>query len=135
MAADDVELVRRWFDGLRRGDVSPDLCNADIEIRNWRESPNPGPYHGHDGVRRWWQDTQDAFEDVRFELVDVLDLGEGRVLTTQRIVGRFRLTGIDLDHHWGSIVSVREGKIASAVGYVSVGSARRAAGLADEPGD
>ena len=51
------------------------------------------------------------------------------MVTVQRIVGRFRLTGIEVDHVWGSIVSVREGKIASAVGHASPGQAKRAAGL------
>jgi hypothetical protein len=51
-------------------------------------------------------------------------------VTVQHIVGRFRLTGIELDHVWGAMVSVRRGKIASAIGYASPGRAKRAAGLA-----
>lgn len=66
-----MELVRRWFDGLRIGEVSPELCHPEIEIRNWAESPNPGPYHGHPGLRRWGEATQDSFEEMHFELVDL----------------------------------------------------------------
>jgi ketosteroid isomerase-like protein len=129
VSEDDVRLVRRWFEGLRVGEVSPELCDPEIEIRNWAESPSPGPYHGHTGLQRWWDDTQDAFEDMHFELVDVIDVGAGRVVTVQRIVGRFRLTGIELDHVWGAVVSVRDGRIASAAGHASPGRAKRAAGL------
>ena len=47
----------------------------------------------------------------------------------QRIVGRFRLTEIDLDARWGSIITLRKGKIASAVGYQSAREAKEAARL------
>ena len=129
MSEGKLAPVRRWFDGLRNGDPLPEICHPEIEIRNWAESPAAGPYHGHDGVRLWWSDVQDSFEHVRFELVDVIDAGDERVVTVQRLVGRFRLTGIDLDHTWGSVVTVRGGKIASAVGYSSPARAMRAAGL------
>ncbi|MGH2960718.1 MAG: nuclear transport factor 2 family protein [Solirubrobacterales bacterium] len=130
VSAENVKLVRRWFEGFRVGEVSPDICDPEIEIRNWKESPSPGPYRGHEGLRRWWNDVEDAFEDMHFELVDAIDVGDERVVTVQRIVGRFRLTGIEVDHIWGAVVSVRQGKIASAVGYASPGRAKRAAGLA-----
>jgi len=124
-----IEVVRRWFEGLRRGDPGPDLCNPEIEIVNWAESPIPGPYHGHDGVRRWWADVDEAFENVRFELLEVVEVDDHRVVTVQRLAGRFRLTGIDVDWTWGSIVGVRDGEIASATGYMTPGRAKRAAGL------
>jgi len=48
-------------------------------------------------------------------------------------VGRFRLTGIEVDGPFGSIVAVREGKIVSATGYATPGQAKKAAGL-PQPG-
>ncbi len=61
---------------------------------------------------------------MHFELVDAIDVGDERVMTVQRIVGRFRLTGIEVDHVWGAVVSVRQGKIASAVERRWKGEAR-----------
>ncbi len=43
----NVDLVRRWFKGLERGELSPEICDEEILIRNWDESPIRGPYHGH----------------------------------------------------------------------------------------
>jgi ketosteroid isomerase-like protein len=133
MAAGDVELVRRWFAGLARGDPSPELCDPEIVIRNWDESPVRGPYRGHDGLRQWWADFAEVFEDVRLELKEAIDLGDGRVVTTQHVVGRFRLTGIEVDGPFGSIVTVRDGKIVSAHGYEGPGRAKKAAGLRRKP--
>ncbi len=129
MSAENVKLVRRWFAGLQRGDPSPELCHHEILIRNWDESPIPGPYHGHDGLRRWWEDFAEVLEGVRLELKEVIDLDEERVVTAQHVVGRFRLTGIEVDGPFGSIVTVRDRKIFSAIGYASPGRAKRAAGL------
>jgi ketosteroid isomerase-like protein len=66
---------------------------------------------------------------MHFELVEVRDCGDGVTVTSQRIVGRFRLTGIDLDHTWGSIVKVKSGRIASARGFRTPDQARRAVGI------
>ena len=129
MSAGDVELVRRWFEGLSRGELTLEICHPDIEIRNWDESPVRGPYNGHAGVRQWWSDFAEAFDDVHMELKEAIDLGDGRVVTAQHLVGVFRLTGIPLDAPFGSITTVRDGLLASARGYASPGQAKKAAGL------
>jgi len=133
MSAQNVELVRRWFKGLQRGELSPEICDPEILIRNWDESPIRGPYHGHEGMRRWWDDFADAFEDVHMELKEVVDVDDERVVTTQHVVGRFRLTGIEVDGPFAAIVTVRDGKILSAIGYASPGRAKQAAGLPPPP--
>jgi ketosteroid isomerase-like protein len=127
MEAAPVEVAKRWFDALAQGDPAPELCDPEIEIRNWDEAPITGPYHGHDGLQQWWDDVADAFEDVRFELLDATPIDDTRCLTVQRLVGRFRLTGIDVDGAWGAIVTVRDGRILSAMGYATPGRARKAA--------
>jgi ketosteroid isomerase-like protein len=130
---DAVAVVRRWFDALQRGDPAPELCDAEIEIRNWAEFPIPGPYHGHDGLKRWWDDVAEVFEEFQWTLKSVEPIGEDRYLTVQRIAGRFRHTGIETDAAWGAIVTVRDGKILSAVGYSTPRRAKRAAGLDSAP--
>jgi ketosteroid isomerase-like protein len=129
VSQDNVETIRAWFDALQRGDPAPGMCDPEIEIRNWAEAPITGPYHGHEGVQRWWDDVSDAFDEVHFELLDVEPIDDARCLTVQRLVGNFRLTGIEVNLAWGSIVSVRQGKILSAIGYATPDSARHAAGL------
>jgi ketosteroid isomerase-like protein len=126
---DNVETIRRWFDALRRGDPAPEMCDPEVEIRNWAEAPITGPYVGHEGVRQWWDDVSDAFEDVHLELLDVEPIDDVRCVTVQRLVGNFRLTGIEVSGAWGAIVSVRQGKVLSAIGYATPRRARRAAGL------
>ena len=122
-------MVRRWFAALNQGDPAPEMCDPGIEISNWAESPVPGPYTGPDGVRRWWQDLDDSIAGVRFELASLELIDENRVLTIQRLIGVFRYMEMEVDWRWGSIIAVRDGKIANAVGYRTADEARRAAGL------
>ena len=53
-------------------------------------------------------------------------LDEERVLTTQRWVGHFRHTGIPIDGSWASVITVRDGRIVHAVGYLTKKQAVRA---------
>jgi ketosteroid isomerase-like protein len=126
---ESLEVVRRWFSALEDGNPAPEMCDPEIEITNWAESPVTGPYRGHEGVARWWEDVTDAFQEFRWELTSIEAVDDRRCVTVQRIAGRFRHTGIDLDFTWGAIITVRDGKILSAVGYASPRRARRAAGL------
>ncbi len=129
-----MATVRRWFARLGEGDPAPELCDPGIEIRNWDESPVPGPYHGHDGLHKWFRGVNDpdmGLEIKMFELEEVVEIDDERLLTTQRATGRGRSSGFEVDRRWGSIVGVRDGKIVSAFGYPTPEDARKAAGLSE----
>ncbi len=132
MSEENVELVRRWLEGLERGEVSPELCDPEIEIRNWAESPAPGPYHGYDGLHRWWRTVADpdiVVDPRPFQVEEMIDVGDDRVVVIQRLTGKARYSGIEFDEVWGAVITVRDGKIFSALGYASPEDAKRAAGL------
>jgi len=134
MSESAEEIVREWFAHLVKGDSAPDLCHPEIEIRNWSESPVPGPYYGHDGVRAWFSDVNDIDMGVDiqwFELEDVLRIDPARLVTIQRATGRGRSSGLEVDQRWGSILAVRDGKIVSAIGYPTPEQALEAAGLSE----
>ena len=129
MSEDAVTVVRRWFAALERGEPAPELCDPEIEIRNWDDAPITGPYFGHEGVRQWWAEVADAIDDLRFELEHIEAIDDHRCLTIQQLAGRFRLTGIEVRGAWAAIVTIRDDKILKAIGYASPGRARRAADL------
>lgn len=126
----NVELVRRWFRGFERGELGLDLCHPEIEIRNWAEVPITGPYHGHDGVRRWWDDIGDAFDYLQWELVELTDAGDGRVVTVQRF-GAASGSPAPTSTRLGAVISIRDGKIAFA-GRLRLTGPREAGGGAGE---
>jgi ketosteroid isomerase-like protein len=135
MSEENVEIVRRALDAFSRSDrasVEP-LLHPDVE---WRTVLGPllgvETVSGRDAVLRFGlQEIPDAFEDLRVEIEEVRDLGEGRVLLVARYLGRGRRSGVELDERISSIHRLRDGMIVSVRDYPSRREALEAAGLSD----
>jgi ketosteroid isomerase-like protein len=130
MSQENVDLVRRsWQAVSSDGELPFGLYDADLRIENMPEFPIQGPYDGHEGLAQWWEDLIEVIEDLRFEVKEVIDLGDERVLSVQRALGRATHTGIEMDVLWASVVTLREGKIVRLQGYWTPEQAREAVGL------
>jgi ketosteroid isomerase-like protein len=113
-----TEVVARWAEALRRGDLGEEFWGPDLEIVNAEGWVLGGvTYRGHDGLRQWWHDLAEAFSEFKMEMEEITPLDEERVLTVQRFVGQFRLTEIPIDARWASVITVRAGRIVHAIGY------------------
>jgi ketosteroid isomerase-like protein len=53
------------------------------------------------------------------QVEEITPVDDQRFLTVQRFLGHFRTTGIAFDAPWASVLTMREGRIARAVGYRS----------------
>src|SRR5215208_6994235 len=64
MSHENVELTRRVFDAFVRRDRDAFVAfhDPDCEIQPLLAAVG-GNYHGHDGVREWWEDLFGAFPD------------------------------------------------------------------------
>jgi ketosteroid isomerase-like protein len=130
MVGENLEIVRRAFEDLRRDEYEGGVWDPDVEVINAAGWVIETAYRGHAGLHRWWDDLAEAFADFSIELDETLEVDEARVLTTQRFVGHFRATEIPFDGRWASILWIRDGRIVRAEGYLSKRRAMRAAGLA-----
>jgi ketosteroid isomerase-like protein len=122
----NLEIMRRWAEAIRRGDLAEELWTPDLEVVNAEGWALEATYHGHEGLHRWWSDLADAFSDFAMEVEEITPVDDQRFLTVQRFVGHFRTTGIRFDAPWASVVTLRDGRISRAVGYRSKGRALRA---------
>lgn len=131
MSREKAEVVRRWWAGFNQDGLPPlDLCDERIEIINPDEFPLTGPYHGHEGVRQWASDVYDVLEDAHVEAEEVVG-GEGEaVVAVLRQTGRWKYTQLATDARWAAVMTIRDGKLAHAQGYLSKAQAIEAAGLA-----
>jgi ketosteroid isomerase-like protein len=77
MSRENVELSYHAYDAFNRRDSAAflELMDAEVEALS-RLAAMEGGYHGHDGVRRWWQNLLDAIPDFTFEVVEVRGLGD-----------------------------------------------------------
>jgi hypothetical protein len=76
--AHNVELARALFQALN-GDVEAFivLCDPSIELHSrWVAVGGVTAYHGHEGVRRWAREVEEAWEDIHLAVEAYFDLGE-----------------------------------------------------------
>jgi ketosteroid isomerase-like protein len=101
MSREGVERIRRAVDAFNRRDVDALLeCNhPDIVYQTAIASMEGegGVYHGHEGVRQWSRDLDEAMEDLHGELDELYDLGDGRYLGAGRFQGRGKGSGAEFD--------------------------------------
>lgn len=110
MSQENVEIARRAFDAFNRRDLGAFLAIMDAQVEaESRFIAVEGGYRGHEGVRRWWQDTLDAFPDMMVEAVEVRDRGE-MTLSELRIRGHGAGSGIPIDVTVWHVSHVRGGK-------------------------
>jgi ketosteroid isomerase-like protein len=126
----NLDVARRAFADLRSRRFDGDAWDPGVEVINAEGWVIETAYHGHDGLGRWWEDLAEAFGDFDIELEEVTEVDGERVLTTQRFVGHFRTTDIPFDGQWASILTIRDGRVVRAQGFLSKRRAMRAVGIA-----
>ena len=132
MSQEDVDVVKRAWEAVSsHGDLPFDLWDEAVQMDNMPEFPIQGAYYGHEGLAQWREDIAEVIEDLRFDVKEVIDLDEDRVLSVQRALGRAAHTGIEMDVLWASVLTLRDGKIVRAQGYWTPEQAREAVGLSE----
>ena len=90
MSQENVEVVRRWWEGFNEDGMPPlALCEDEIQIWMPPDFPVRGVFEGHDGVRRWRDQVFDIFDNPRVDPEDIVDVhGDGKtVLMLLRATG------------------------------------------------
>ena len=84
-----MELARRAYDAFNRRDWDAFLALMDDEVEvESRLVAMEGGYHGHEGLRRWWNDFLGTFPDYICEIEELRDLDEDVTLGHIRGWGR-----------------------------------------------
>jgi ketosteroid isomerase-like protein len=82
--ADLVELVRRQTEATNRRDMDALIASARPDVVYDTSPSGLGVYEGPVAIRRLSEDWWGAFEELRFELEEVLDLGNGVTFSVTR---------------------------------------------------
>ena len=134
MSEENVEIVRLAYE--RWGELAtPDYAFLDPEIewRGPREFPDLAePHFGHEGVRRYLEKVNEAFEEYRMVPEEFIDAGGDQVLVFSREGGRGRGSGAEVQtnptaHLW----MIRKRKAVRMQSYWERSEALEAAGLSD----
>jgi ketosteroid isomerase-like protein len=131
MSEENVEILRRNYAQWAKGDLSADCLDPDIEY--WRigaETPDmEGRWRGLDEVWAAMLGYVRAFSDLRIEAERIIDLGGDRVLVLSRQTARGKQSGVPIDHKFGDLFTMRDGKVVRFATYWNRAEALEAAGL------
>ena len=70
MSDENVELLRRWIEAFNAREIDAMIahCDPSIELHSVFAAAGGAVYSGHDGLRRWQRDLEDAWgEGIRVE--------------------------------------------------------------------
>jgi len=136
MSQENVEIVRRIYDAVDRGDAATVLELYDPDIQ-WDFARSPfrnlfkhDLYRGRDGLRSFIRERyEEAWESIEDELEELIDADEHVVsIITSR--GRGRASGVEVEKTHAGVWTMRGGKV-SRVEWMSRGEALEAAGLSE----
>jgi ketosteroid isomerase-like protein len=136
MSRENVELVRKLLEMFQRREHERVFALYDPAIEwdasNFAETiPDlAGVYHGHDGVRAYWRRWLLAWDNLEFEVQDVVDAGDQVVALIHKQRQWGRDSGIATEFPpYGIVFSVRGGRVTRWCGYPNQEQALKAAGL------
>ena len=131
MSQENVERAYRGYDAFNRRDLGAFLGFVDPEVEfttRFTQLEGDPQYHGHDGVRKWWEDLLGVFPDLSFDVLEVRDLG-ALMIAALRVRGH----GVDSDVPFEETVwgagEWRRGKVVWWQMFGTEAEALEAAGL------
>jgi ketosteroid isomerase-like protein len=136
MTQENVELVRRAFSSVNRGDVRSALeAAADDFEMDWSNSIGPvnGVYRGRGQVTEAWESFLEAWDALRWDMQEVVDLDDAdQVLVVNRVRMRGRTSHADVEATGAQLWTIHKGKLRSLKLYQSKADALEAVGLSEQ---
>jgi ketosteroid isomerase-like protein len=133
VSQENVEFVRIYFEAWDAGGINAVADFWDPQI-TWRSAEGAiddvGVIRGVEAMRAYADDWLDNFDDVHFELEEVIDAGE-QVVSVQRITGRARGSGVETELRYAVVNTVRNGKLVRGREYWTRAEALEAVGLSE----
>jgi ketosteroid isomerase-like protein len=105
------ELLNTRFAALKRGDTDDLLAFFDPEVViEMVDTPDPETYHGHDGVRRWFNDFFGPWAAIHIEAEEFKESGQWTVALLHTSL-RGEASGVELELSTAAFHQFRGGRI------------------------
>jgi ketosteroid isomerase-like protein len=128
--------LRTSWEAFNRGDLDvafmlyhPD-CESTYPPQFATLGLEPGT-HGRDERMRSQQRVLDEWAEFWFEPAELIDLGDGRLLSSGRMRGTGRSSGATVDVEWAALFTTAGGKVVREQIFVDKAGAVEAAGLSE----
>jgi ketosteroid isomerase-like protein len=122
----DADLVRGLYEAVNRRDLDAAVSDLseDFELVTTVET-----HRGREGVRDWVRLAESVLDDFHIALEEVLEVGPGSVLVLVHDTARGRGSGVAVEHRFGHLWTIRDGRAQRLRAYADRADARHAAGL------
>jgi ketosteroid isomerase-like protein len=131
MSQENVELVRRVYEGWARGDFSEsDAFDPEVEFDmiDWPEGSNSRGLHG---MSRSWRASLSAWINFRAEPTEFIESGEDVVVVLTHVRARGKESGLDVEADTATVWTMKAGKVARLALYWNTAEAFKATRLAE----
>jgi ketosteroid isomerase-like protein len=125
----NLEVVRRLFEQFAEGGIDAAMGGLDEELVIEIPadlSAEPDNYYGHDGARRYFAGFDGMIDDVRYEPIKLIPIGD-RVLAHVRLAGRGVSSGVDVELEAFVLHELSGGKVTRMRPFPDLESAKAAA--------
>ena len=134
MSEENVEIVRRGYEAFNRRDVDQFLSYFAPEAEvDFSESIGPfsNAYRGLAELKTFWESFFEAWDEIHWEIDELLDLGRDRLLTETHLIARGHGSGIPTTNYRAVAViwKIRDGRIRRMKFFPDKLDALEAAGL------
>lgn len=134
MSDENVELARQIMDALSSRDLSRLIALSDPDVE-WYSlfaslGEKGGVYRGHEGTRQYLSDLSDAWEIMRAEVDDGLEVGNLAVLVGRNHY-RGRGSGVETESPAGWVLKFRQGNLIRFRAFREPEQALEAVGLGE----
>jgi ketosteroid isomerase-like protein len=108
--------LRRAYTAFNRGDIAallaavhPEFLWDATRVEAWPEQP---VYRGRRGFTAFYADWEAAFGTASFEIREVRDLGDGRVLVLSELRVTGRESAVPIAAPWAQLFTIKSGLVA-----------------------
>jgi ketosteroid isomerase-like protein len=130
MSQESVEIVKRMYEDLNRGDVDAVLAVLDPHMEWWtrRDNPDTTLLRGREGFSAYWAEITGVLAEFRQQPTEVIDAAEYVVVCVHQGA---RANGVLIDQHEVHVWRFRDGCVVELREYHAKDEALKAAGLAE----
>ena len=131
MSEENVEVADRMADAFntRSFDLLSELVSQDFEFIPYLAFEiASSSYRGLEGLRRYFEDADTAWENIRVHLDEIRDTDSGFV-AFGGLHARGKSSGVDTDVELAWVVELQGGRVRRVHSYGDAGQALEAAGL------
>jgi ketosteroid isomerase-like protein len=131
MSQENVDRFVMGIQAFNRGDAEAVLQGMDPEIRfEHRLAALQGDFVGLGGVRNWFADVNEHFENGQIHCQDVRDLGD-RVLALGTLHLTGKESGVETEEPFAVVARYRDGLVTEYIDFGDRDQALEAAGLSE----